>query len=277
MNLQKSIYDLVIINGQLESADQLATIPADTAVIYEVIRLISGVPLFIEAHLQRMSNSLRLAGIENGPSSHSVKMGVQFLAEACAVENQNIRLNIWKDGNGVQWTGYFVESHYPDAAVYDEGIPAGLLSMVRDNPNAKVWQADLKETVAQLCHSQNLYEMILVDAEGVLLEGSRSNLFFICGDRIITAPDCDVLEGITRMELLEIIQTANIPLEKRPIKIEELETFDGAFLTGSSIHLLPISQIDSWRRESSKNPLLMELMGRFHETVQGYVKTYQAG
>jgi len=167
-----------------------------------------------------------------------------------------------------------VESVYPPSAVYKQGVATGLLNMERSNPNAKVWQGDLKEAVARQCTMRNLYEMILVDANDVISEGSRSNLFFTQGNTLITAPDEAVLEGITRLKLLELAEQMKIPLIKREIHVSELESFDGAFITGTSIHLLPVSKIDLWERQSSEQSLIKHLMDQFEKAVKEYENTY---
>ena len=270
MNQQENVCGMVIHNGILKTADELTPFPLNTAVIYEVIRLISGVPLFIEAHLDRMNHSLQLAGVTEKIELPPVREAVKRLTSLCSVSNQNIRLNAWLEEGRIHWTGYFVESHYPDYANYQKGVPTGLLRLERTNPNAKVWPSHLKAVVAQQCADRQLFEMILVDPRELISEGSRSNLFFTQGDTLVTAPDEAVLQGITRLRLMDIIQEKGISLIKREIAVSELETFDGAFITGTSIHLLPVVRMDTWERQSSKQPLIRQLMGLFDEMVQAY-------
>lgn len=172
------------------------------------------------------------------------------------------------------WAGFFVESSYPEPSFYAEGVKTGLLRMERDNPNAKVWQADLKDAAARACEKCGFYEMILVDAHGFISEGSRSNLFFTQGNTLVTAPDSKVLGGITRQKLLELIEKNGIPLVKRDIPVSELESFDGAFITGTSIHLLPVNQIDAWQRPSPQHPVIASLMKEFKAIVAAYEDTY---
>lgn len=269
--------DIVIIDGKLKPADQLISIPQDADVVYEVIRLISGVPIFIEAHLERMNRSLHLAGFTHLLDTHMVKEAIHDLADECSISNQNIRLNLWMSGNRISWSGSLVESHYPDPSTYLKGIATGLLVMERDNPNAKVWQSDFKQAVSLACEKRNLYEMILVDSDGFISEGSRSNLFFTQGNVLLTAPDAVVLGGITRQKLIRLILEKKIPLVKRKIHVSELESFDGAFITGTSIHLLPVARIDAWVRSSSEQSLIKDLMVQFEWIVQEYISKYDIG
>ncbi len=277
MNSLTKSSDIVIVDGALKPADQLIPIPQDADVVYEVIRLISGVPVFIEAHLERMNRSLHLAGFTHILDEHMVKEAIHDLVDACSISNQNIRLNLWMNGTRISWSGFFVESHYPEPSIYLEGIATGLLVMERDNPNAKVWQSDFKQAVSLACEKRNLYEMILVDSDGFISEGSRSNLFFTHGKVLLTAPDAAVLGGITRQKLIDLILEKEIPLVKRRIHISELESFDGAFITGTSIHLLPVARIDAWERSSSEQSLIKDLMVQFEWIIQEYISKYDIG
>lgn len=276
MNQRMTTHDTVLINGETQSAQNLPPIPEDTPVVYEVIRLMSGIPLFVEAHLERLNQSFRIAGFPATLDSISVKRAIHKLAEACAVRDQNLRINAWRLGDDIFWEGFFVESHYPDPSVYKTGVATGLLHMERHHPNAKIWQAELKDIVAVQCEKKGLYEMILVDSEGFLSEGSRSNLFFTQGNTLITAPDRKVLGGITRQMLLELVAQNGIPLIKQDISESQLEEFDGAFITGTSIHLLPVTRIDFWQRPSSTQPMIRNLMKQFEALVSEYESAHHS-
>lgn len=267
---------MLLMNGELCAANDVKTAPPEALLIYEVIRVMAGVPLFLEAHIQRLNRSLALAGVNEALSSTVLTESIRTLTESCGISDQNLRLNAWKEGTGLCWTALFVESHYPSPETYHLGVSTGLLQMERSNPNAKVWQAELKAAVSLQCEQRDLFEMILVDSKGFISEGSRSNLFFTQGNTLITAPDEAVLEGITRLQLLEIITARQIPLIKRDISVAELDTFDGAFITGTSIQLLPVRQIDAWERRSSEQPLIQYLMAQFRQAVTSYQQAHSA-
>lgn len=270
MNTGENDYAIILINGELHPAEKMPSAPDGTPVIYEVIRVMGGAPLFLEAHIERLNRSLTLAGFSETLNSQAIMGALHTLIAASDVKDRNLRLEAWQNPERICWTGTFVESHYPGAEIYSQGIDTGLLYMERSNPNAKVWQAELKAAVSFQCEQRQLYEMILVDAGGHISEGSRSNLFFTQGETLITAPDEVVLEGITRLKLLEIIAQQHIPLVKREIAVSELESFDGAFITGTSIHLLPVKRIDSWERHSSEQPLIRRLMDLFGKSIRQY-------
>jgi len=97
------------------------------------------------------------------------------------------------------------------------------------------------------------FEAILVNEDGTVSEGSRSNIFFVKGNKLVTSPDSAVLLGVTRNKVAEVCESNGIEVEKRIIKIDELESFDGAFITGTSNDVLPIKSIDKIVYNSADN------------------------
>ncbi len=81
-------------------------------------------------------------------------------------------------------------------------------------------------------------DLIYIDPEGYLLEGTRSNLFFIQGKYLIT-PEEKVLKGITK-EVLIRIGTPFFTIIRRPVHFSELSSFDEAFLCASVREVIPI-------------------------------------
>jgi branched-chain amino acid aminotransferase len=83
------------------------------------------------------------------------------------------------------------------------------------------------------------YDDILYTNESSILEASTSNIFFVKGEEIIT-PSEGVLEGVTRGVILK-----EFNVTCRPIKQDELASFDEAFLTSSVREIVPIYKINN--------------------------------
>ena len=85
-----------------------------------------------------------------------------------------------------------------------------------------------------MIRESGVYEVLLVNRESKVTEGSRSNLFFIREGVVRTAPDSEVLPGITRQKVLELISEEGFRLDIRSLALEELPSAEAAFLTGTS-------------------------------------------
>ena len=92
----------------------------------------------------------------------------------------------------------------------------------------------------------------------LITEGSRSNIFFLKGETLVTSPDNVILNGITRKHILEICRENNIKVEFACVKVDEISEFDAVFMTGTSPMVLPFYCIDD-KFFNVKHPLIGKL------------------
>ncbi len=75
-------------------------------------------------------------------------------------------------------------------------------------------------------------------------ECGPANFFGIKGNTYITPASDSILPSITNKSLTELAQTIGMTVERRPVQLEELETFEEAAECGTAAVVTPISQID---------------------------------
>ncbi|GAB6106257.1 aminotransferase class IV [Fusibacter bizertensis] len=241
--------------------------------VYEVIRLIDGVPLFFEEHMRRMDQSLKMIGESELLSSKKILEGIQTLVLKTNIRDNNVRIEVGRDQNHIfTWTLFLVISYYPNTTEYENGVKTIAYKVERANPHAKIFRTDFTAKINQLRKEQNVFEVILVNNEGNVTEGSRSNLFFIKDNKVYTAKTKDVLEGITRSKILEIIRELQIEIIEKDIKVDTLSAFEACFLTGTSINILPISAIDHIVYISPQHTLMIKILKALEEYVQNDLK-----
>ena len=78
--------------------------------------------------------------------------------------------------------------------------------------------------------------------DGLVVEGTRSNIFICKGGRWIT-PDAGLLPGITRAEVIKLLGRDG-RLELRAITLDEFCAADEIVLTSSTKEIVPIVQAD---------------------------------
>ena len=225
----------------------------ETPPVYEVIRLIDGLPLFFEAHMDRLERSFEL--IDEKPWLTRVEIAKQIrrLVMDSQLYHHNVRLEMGHDGKGqVKSQLFFSPTAYPQASDYETGVQTTMEEIVRKSPQAKVFRKDYHERISEIRRRTGAFEVLLHDEKGKLSEGSRSNLFFIRQNSIYSARASDILHGISRMHVIECIQSLGIPLVEKDIYLDELDDFSGCFLTGTSLHLLPVAAIDHHQYPSAE-------------------------
>jgi len=85
------------------------------------------------------------------------------------------------------------------------------------------------------------FESILLDGDGVVLEGSRSNVFWVKDGKIITREN-NVLPGITRQTL---ILRSPFPISFGLLYQSNFSDIDELFITNSGSGVIPITKVDS--------------------------------
>lgn len=111
--------------------------------------------------------------------------------------------------------------------------------------------AELRDAQA---HDGEIAEGLLLDAEGHLIEGTRSNLFMVSQGSLVT-PDlsrCGV-DGVQRGRVMAWAQLQGVELQVRDIWLEEALQADELFIVNSVIGLWPICALE--QRHWSQFPL----------------------
>ena len=98
----------------------------------------------------------------------------------------------------------------------------------------------------QAAREQGAREAWLVDAQGRVTEGASSNAWIVSRDgKLITRPlGHDVLPGITRSVVLDVVKAQGLELEERAFSVDEAYAAREAFVTSASQIVLPVVSID---------------------------------
>jgi branched-chain amino acid aminotransferase len=260
-----TVHKYFILNGELKGTKQFVSRENEGG-IYEVLRVVHGIPLFLEDHLERFYHSANLAGINIGYSESQISDFIKNLIEKNKASVGNILIYC-----KVNLEVIFISHVYPGDKMYTEGVICGILKAERDNPNAKVLQTTVRSRADQIISEKGFFEVLLVDHLGKVTEGSRSNVFFVTENEIVTSPANRVLVGITRQKVFQLATDLNIKVVEREVNFSELQAFDAAFITGTSPKILPILKIDAFKF-NPQNEIVGQLMKRYNGLIEMYIK-----
>lgn len=246
--------------------------------IYEVFRVISGIPLFLEKHLERLDQSAVRTNHDLHLTQQEIKNRIENLIFASGIETGNIKIVVDYQANhsdiSAVFYGFFIEHHYPTDKDYEKGIDTITYRAERANPNAKVANVELNRTVKQAIKQANVYEALLLDRNGCLTEGSRSSLFMIKDNTLFTAPLIDVLPGITREYILEICASIDYKVIETSINENQLADMDALFLTGTSPNVLAIKRVNQLTFDSAAHPVVKAIMHAYDSLIQNYITNH---
>lgn len=91
-------------------------------------------------------------------------------------------------------------------------------------------------------------DAIFLNTRGSVSEGGTANVFLVRGGAAVTPdPSSDILEGITRAAVAEILREHGIAVTERSVARSELYTADEVFLTGTGCEVVAVVDVDRRR------------------------------
>ena len=240
--------------------------------IYEVIRVIRGKPLFLEDHFNRVANSAELLRLKIWYDQNMLRENLRNLISANKLQVGNIKFvfHFEREKKYNYFFAYPVPYSYPSLDDYNFGVSLLTHQFQRPQPNVKNWFPDFRAKTAELKEKNEVFEILLVNDEGVVTEGSQSNFYIVKGNRIITPPKNIILPGITRKYVFRICKEQNIEIKEQNFKVSDVLNSESAFITGTSPKILPVSEIDG-KRFLVKNFMLQKLMNEYDKVIEDYI------
>lgn len=98
----------------------------------------------------------------------------------------------------------------------------------------------------QAAREAGAFEAWFVDDQGLVTEGASSNAWILDSEGVLRTreTDANILRGVTRMTLLDILRTENIRVDERPFTVAEAKSAREAFTTSAGALLMPVVRID---------------------------------
>ena len=235
-----------ILNGNLQTSEMFDnSLVYEGDSVYEVLRMIKGAPIFFPDHKQRLAMSAKLQKKKVLADIPTLRKDIISLTRSDKKRETNLKIVFNYNNGATNYLIYFIEPIYPSEAQYQKGVKGILFFAERKDPESKVINHKLRSSIYHKLIVESGYEAILVNENNLITEGSRSNIFFLKGETLVTAPDNVILNGITRKHILEICAENKIKVEFACVNVEELKQYEAVFMTGTSPMVLPFCCIDN--------------------------------
>jgi branched-chain amino acid aminotransferase len=113
-------------------------------------------------------------------------------------------------------------------------------------------------------------EVLMLDSEGHVAEGSGQNIFVVKNGAIRTPPAyAGILKGVTRDVVIELAREAGYDMQETMLNRYDVYTADEAFFTGTASELIAIRQVDGRNIGDGKSgPVTRDLRARFQSLVR---------
>jgi branched-chain amino acid aminotransferase len=120
-------------------------------------------------------------------------------------------------------------------------------------------------------------EAVVLTAGGHVNESSAANIFVVRDGVALTPPvSDDLLEGVTRKGLIELMANEGIPTVERSIDRSELYIADEIFVCGTGVQVSPVVEVDHRPVGSGEvGPVARLVRDRYFDAVRGRLPEYE--
>ncbi len=250
--------------------------------VYEVINLYNGVPFTLKEHISRLYRSANEIGMKIYVEPEQLCKRLLDLINVNNMKDGGLYLQITR---GVSHRAHqYEDSIKPRLVAYplpyksvQTAQSAGVEAITADD--LRWLRCDIKSLnllynimVKQKAHEAGAFEAILI-RDGVVTEGSSSNIFIVKGGILFTHPATNkILNGITRTKLLEILDKHGWQYKTEPFTKEALMEADEVFLTSTTSEVMPITNIDGVTFSHGKpGPYTQKFQDAFRNVVNSEV------
>ena len=252
--------------------------------IYETMRVYNGVVFMREKHLERLGRSASLTKLVV-PDTGFITDAVRRTLEANKLSNAYVRVTVSRGKGPVGLDPALCKEptfvviaepfhEYPEH-LYKNGVKLIIANTRRNlveaiNPKIKSLNF-LNNIFAKVeAKERGAYEAIMLNVEGVIAEGTVSNIFFVKENVLCTpAPEVGVLDGITRELVISIANKSGVRVSEGRFYPSDLFSASEVFFTNTTSEIMPVSQVEAASFKVGK--VTKSLHALYKEEVSRYI------
>ncbi|MFA6016916.1 MAG: aminotransferase class IV [Patescibacteria group bacterium] len=240
--------------------------------VYENIRVSNGNIYFLEDHTERLLESAKVIGITHPFDDKFIKNNIYELIKDHQKETFNLKILLIGGARKEKSTLNILclNPLFPDRKLYRDGAEFITYNYERSFPHAKTLNMLESYLAYRKAKEVGAYDALLINRGGLITEGTRTN-FFCIKDRTIYSPfEKDILLGVMRKAVLKVAGENNFKIVETNIKLEDIRSYDGAFVTSTSSKIMPIKSINGQVIDYSETlKELTKLLNDFLDRCEG--------
>jgi len=248
--------DIYYINDAFVTEDKATLSVKDLTVlrgfgVFDFLVTYNKRPFHLKEHVQRLVTSAEKIGLKLNHTHEAI----------CGIVKETVRRNTHHNESKVRiiYTGgissdgltpagngqlmvMVTPREDPPGRWYADGAKIITLDTERFIPGAKSTNYLTAVWALEQAHHQGAIEAVYVDRNHHMLEGTTTNFYFFKDNKLITPP-ADILPGITRRVVLDLVKD-HFEVELRDIDKDEIDTMEEVFISASNKEIVPIVRIN---------------------------------
>jgi len=227
--------------------------------VYETLRTSGGIPVELTRHLARLQRSAEGIGLELPFSDAAIAEAIAQTHEATGNDESYVRVIVTRGVGPIMLDPRKSSSPtlvvlvqplvVPPPEAYRKGIAVVVVGMTKTmgglDPAIKTGNYLGSILATRRAIAAGGDDAILCNAEGEVVEGATSNVFFVKDGQLCTPPlEAGLLAGITREVVCRLAGELGHTVVQRRVQPDELRTAEEVFLTSSVRGIMAATTID---------------------------------
>ena len=237
-----------IVTGHSLRIDPREAFFAHGCGLFETMRVHGGRPCFYQPHVDRMRHTARALEFPFEVDDVTLKKRLVELAVWCKTPEARTKVHLLCKNDGQSDVLLTCEAT-PPPTVFGETVALGRahprFNGATAMPGLKTMNYMVNRLAEEEGRKRGVGEVVFIDADDRVLEGTRSTAFMVKDGALITSPlDLPILPGVTRSVILALARDLGLKVHERAFTFVEMQSADEAFMTGSMAGIRPVSALE---------------------------------
>ena len=254
--------------------------------VWEGFRVVSGKPVFLEAHLERLFEGAKAIALDIGLSKAELRRAIDDTLKANAmVDDVHVRLMV---SRGIKRTPYqdpracignatvviVPEFKTPKPETVNAGLNLFTVHVRRGYPDVQDPKLNSHSklnciTACIQATEAGADEALMLDPHGFVATCNSTHFFIVRKGEVWTSTGDYCLGGITRANVLDICRRNGIACYEKNFSLSQVYSAEEAFCTGTFAGVVPVRKIDGRQiGDALPGPMVKRLQQLYREMVE---------
>jgi len=280
----------VWVNGQLTPRAEATVSVFDSGFVlgdgvWEGFRVVSGKPVFLDAHLERLFEGAKAIALDIGLSKAELRRAIDDTLKANAMtDDVHVRLMV---SRGIKRTPYqdpracignatvviVPEYKTPKPETLNAGLNLFTVHVRRGYPDVQDPKLNSHSklnciTACIQATEAGADEALMLDPHGFVATCNSTHFFIVRKGEVWTSTGDYCLGGITRANVLDICRRNGITCYEKNFSLSQVYSAEEAFCTGTFAGVVPVRKIDGRQiGDTLPGPMVQRLQALYQEMV----------
>ncbi|MFT6228345.1 MAG: branched-chain amino acid aminotransferase [Paracoccaceae bacterium] len=210
-------------------------------------------------HTLRLLRSAKMLDIPAPYTAAQIDAAKEEALTASGLTDAYVRAFMWRGSGEDMGVASSRNPVHLAIAVWEWGAYYGDAKTQGAKLDISKWKRPSPETIPHAAKASGLYmictmskhaaeakgcsDALMMDYRGYVAEATGANIFFVKDGEVHTPLPDAFLNGITRQEVIKLLERRGVTVHERHIMPEELDSFEQCWLTGTAAEVTPVGQI----------------------------------